>query len=504
MASTLLKRNMRLFGLPYQFLPEVDPRIPTVSTTVGRKFAENIILDAPVISIIPGKPKYLPSAKNKQTTTKALISAASDNLGPLKQLSSEEFIRYYDFERSYTEYIKYVNILCRTCASFLEITELIDGETCQRYDYRNYKWNTDSANGSTALEKSVNSLMSKLESWGIALATQAKNAYAKITHSDTTINTQKQSNEMLYTTSDSSGLDSVSNFLENYNYVQFFVDADVSANESLSNSTSESKFKGLLDSGTEMVKELAFLVNSGGLDAAAITEFASSAVDAVGSLGEIFDANGKIAGALSRIFDLSANVIKGENVIMPEVYQSSSYDKQYTFTVHLKTPYGTKFGYFMDICVPLMHLIALALPRQSDNANSYASPFLVKAYCEGLFTCNLGIVDSIQISKGINGSFSVDGLPTEVDVSVSIKDLYSDMSMSPQSSPLLFVNNSSLVEYLATTCGLSLITPNLERRLDMIVNAVTNAFTDIDNNIISGITEAIDKSVMDFLGLSAW
>ena len=164
MADQLLKRNMRLFGLPYQFIDTVDPRVDTISTSVGRKFAENIILDAPVISIIPGRPKYMAGVKgDKNTLTQALIIAASDDLNPLKEAINEvksngDSFKFYDFERSYTEYMSYVNILCRTCAAFLEIRETIDGVPCQKYDYRNYNWNEGSSKGHTATERAVKAI----------------------------------------------------------------------------------------------------------------------------------------------------------------------------------------------------------------------------------------------------------------------------------------------------------------------------------------------------------
>lgn len=502
--ATLLKRNMRLFGLPYQFSPSVDPRIPTISNTVGRKFAENIILDAPVITIIPGKPKYLPGSKDKQTTTQAIIDASSDLLSPLQEIinskaNNNEVFKYYDFERSYTEYMKYVNILCRTCASFLEINENIDGVSCQRYDYRKYKWNTDSARGSSSTEKIFNSIGSGISS---VLSKITGRSSINISKSDTNITAKERSSKMKYETTSSDDEGSIEDILTNYNYVQFFIDATTS-DETMSNTTSESKIKGMLDTGSDMLKELSFIVNSGGLDAKVMTDFAESSTQALAdTVGGLTDSSA-ITGALSRVFSLASNIAKGENIIMPDIYQNSAYEKSYSFTVHLKSPYGTKFGYFMDICVPLMHLLALGIPKQT-TANSYGSPFLIKAYCEGMFTCNMGMVTSISVSKGVNSAFSVDGLPTEVDVTVSITDLYSDLSMSPQNSPLLFVNNSSLIEYLATTCGLSLITPNIDARLDMLTNAVSNAFMDIDDNIVSGITEAIDNAVKNFLGLSNW
>lgn len=507
MSSVLIKRNMRLFGLPYQFLPEVDPRIPSISSTVGRKFAENIILDAPVITIIPGKPKYLPAAKSKQEklliTQQALLASASDDFSVLKKLigsdsNNGEAFRFYDFEKDYTEYIKYVNILCRACATFLELDEKIDGVPCQSYDYSKYKWNTDAAMGDTAAERVINSSTPSMSSWTRTLA-QDSSTSIDVSLTDTTVSSNSNSHQMVYETTGTNEASTIDEMLANHNYVQFFIDADVSANESMSNGTGDSQIKGALDAGSNLLKEIAFAANSAGVDADAITEFTDSSMqalsDTIGNMG-----SGGLSGIFSRVFSLSGNIARGENIIMPEIYQNSSYDKSYSFTVHLKSPYGNKFAFFQNICIPLMFILGLGIPKQT-SANTYGSPFLVKAYCEGLFTCNMGMVSNISIAKGVNNAFSVDGLPTEMDVQVEIKDLYSDLSMSPQSHPILFLNNSSMIEYLATTCGLSLITPNVNAKLNLIINTIKSSITDIDDNIMSKIYEEVDKFALQYLNL---
>ena len=516
MATVLVKRNMRLFGLPYQFLPEVDPRIPTVSNIVGRKFAENIILDAPVVSIIPGKPKYLPGSRDKYSNAQTLLSMANDNFEVLKgklqewgkdNASDFEVLRIYDFERAYTEYTQYVNILCRTCATFLELDEEIDGVKCQRYDYSKYKWNTGSLLGDSIIEKIVNSNNPNRTKFQNNVTTNGSNGSVSVNTSDTMISSNDKSSEFLYetTTSDDDSSMTMEELLSNYNYVQFFVDSDVSANESMSNATTESKIKSAISGIGDTAKEVAFLMNSGGIDASKLTDSLAEGADSIiqNLSGLVGGESGSLNGILERIGSLATHVAKGDNMVMPDIYQNSSYDKSYSFTVHLKTPYGTKFGYFMDICVPLMHLIALTLPKQS-TANTYGSPFLVRAFCEGLFTCNMGIIQSMSITKGVNGAFSVDGLPTEIDVTVQLMDLYSDLSMSPQNNPLLFINNSSLIEYLSTTCGLSLVNPNFAAKLETIVNSVSNMFADIPDTIMGTITEALDGMILDFLGLTSF
>ena len=59
-ANQRINVTMKLFGMPYQFPESVDPRVPTVSSDIGLKFAENIVLEAPILTLIPGKPIYLP------------------------------------------------------------------------------------------------------------------------------------------------------------------------------------------------------------------------------------------------------------------------------------------------------------------------------------------------------------------------------------------------------------------------------------------------------------
>jgi hypothetical protein len=170
-------------------------------------------------------------------------------------------------------------------------------------------------------------------------------------------------------------------------------------------------------------------------------------------------------------------------MIIPKIWNSSEFRRSYNIVVHLKAPYGNRYSYYMDVLVPLFHLLALALPKQS-TANSYGAPFLVKCFCEGLFTCNLGIVQSISIDKTVSeSSWTVDGFPSEVDVRLTIEDLYSDLTMAPTTQPRLFMKNSSLIEYLSTTCGLNLTQPQLGQKLAVDINAMLNSFGDIQENV---------------------
>ena len=74
--------------------------------------------------------------------------------------------------------------------------------------------------------------------------------------------------------------------------------------------------------------------------------------------------------------------------------------------------------------------------------------------------------------------------------------------MTPASSPMLFVNNTSLIEYLANTCGLSLITPNLSKRFELIIDSLGAAIGDIPATVIGSVTEEIDRIAIGFMSLA--
>lgn len=486
----IVKLSMNLFGIPHQFTPEVDPRNKEISSTLGKKFIENIILEAPVATIIPGKPKYLPneSVNNKISISQVLLEGASGSFDGLNQLKADgvlDEMRLYDFETDYSTYIKYVNVLCRGGAAFLDINDTImvgsKEYSFHKFNWENYKWSSDALYGKTAgtNKTALNNL---------------KNG--------TSGNTKDTEFQM--DTTDSYDA-TIENILTSYQYVQFYVDPDsVAAGDSLSNATSESMMKGMFDSGQNTMKDLAFMANSGGIDTAGFQQFSEDSLSALSAgiqqiLGNNNTIVGGAGGALARVFNLAGDVVKGNNVIIPNIYNSSDYSRTMSLTVHLRSPYGTKLGYFLNIYVPMMHLLALALPKQA-SANTYASPFLVKAFVEGMWTCNLGIVRSISINKNTE-SLSTDGLPMEVDVTLDIEDLYSDLTMTPSDAPIRFIHNTSLIEFLATNCGMSLTKPNYQTKYEFIIDSILAKFGDIDDSIKNEILERIFRLTSKFTSL---
>ena len=120
---------------------------------------------------------------------------------------------------------------------------------------------------------------------------------------------------------------------------------------------------------------------------------------------------------------------------------------------------------FQNCYIPLACLLAAALPRQVGK-NSYIQPFLLRAYCRGRFAVSLGIIDSISVRRGSDEfGWTSEGLPTQIDVSWTIKDLSPIIFMGlggglgdgilPNLSEILESNNN-FQEYLSTLSGLGL------------------------------------------------
>ena len=520
--SDMLKYNMRLFGLPHQYSDYCDYRSYYSTDTgskrlkIGRKFIENIMLEAPVVTIVPGKPLYLPAAKNKQATSYALLSAANGNMSSLLAKSEiennnklYEKLRFYDFQQDYYTYMKYVNILCAVAASFLEIGDReIDGTKLVNYDWKNYRWNAERYTRATenilaATRESVIGFVDKLKIWGKTfLNNLTSDGEDSVTTEQNGVLSQL-SGDSDTATKDTDMLENLESLLTQVNFVQFYIDPTSGFSESADNQVTTSKLEGIMDSGSELMKEVSFMANSGGIDASELAGVVNEGMDYMNQ--KLFSSStGSISGVLSRIMSSASNVVKGDNMIFPQIYQSSSYSKTYNISVDLRCPYGNTLSYFMNILVPLFHLLALCIPKQT-TANTYGSPFLVKAYYPGVFSCNLGMVTGLTIDKATSeNSWTVDGYPNQVRVTLTIQDLYSDLSMTPagvEDGVILFLSNSSLIEFLATNCGVNLTVPQLDTRVKLMTATINSTIASFDQSVSETIFGTMENWIASLTGV---
>lgn len=428
-----IKELNSLYGIPHQFLSNTDNRLS--NSFYGRKFGETIMSDLPVLTIKPGIPKFLSNISKEDRKT-AMKGLADNNPGIVDQLTGNKDVRYYTFQESYSEYIKFVNSLCRQSATYLGIGSINRfGKSYGTMDW-DYKY--------------VNR-----ESIGFI--------------------------DGLFGSNDS---------------VTFYMDASNSFDESASNSTGQSMLESGMKSASEMAREAEFLLGAGAgvnLEQASIDSYNEN----IASISNVKDPN----SILSRLGSSWKTISSGGNLLFPELWKESNYSKSYSITMKLMSPYGDKESVYLNILVPFFHLLSLTLPRISNSPNGYVSPFLIRAFSKGMFNVEMGIIDNISFKKGGSGDdWTVDGLPTALDVTISIKDLYPTMSIAKQQINSLFYGNIALLDFLATTSSLNLNKPALERQLESFIYMNVSKFTDVPNNIYRGLHDSV-SGLMNYFNL---
>lgn len=449
--------STRLFGAPFQFTKETDFRLSGNKYDLGRKYIDTMIAEAPIVYFMPGKPNFLPDmAKEQKNAFSSFFKSqkvdGSANKSALNAILGNDDVRYFDFLADYGTYIKYVNLLCRTAAIYMGIGDRDAPVDALATKYRWFDWsNYRYEDAYKVKNEKIDSIFDVAEMGASKLKDELYRA-----------------------------------LFGSYQYVQFYVDASTSFNESSTNQTADSKLAGAFDTGQGLIKELSFFLNAGGMSRtdAWFKEQAAELDNLADKMGE---------GLFSKLGHMGATLVSGSNIIFPEIWGDAAYNKSYNITVNLVSPYGDKESIYLNIIVPLLHLIALALPRQT-TANSFTNPFLVKVSSKGWFNCEMGIIDNISIEKA-TGSWTVDGLPSEVKVQVSVKDLYSTLSITANNQPALFFENKGLINWLAVTCGLDVTKPAFEEKWQAILMSFMNSAVDIPGNVYNSVLESVRSNI---------
>ena len=447
-----LDASTRLFGAPFQFLKSTDFRLNS-KVDLGRKYLETIVGEAPIVYFIPGKPNYLPDLSESEK--KGMMSffvdqETGDTKTALDSILNNQDIRYFDFIPDYPEYMRYVNLLCRVAAIYIGLgdKEAPNSTTPYKYyDWSNYKY---------------------------------KNNYTEKNADNSSVFDMKALAQDMY-----------EQMFGKYQYIQFYVEPNTSFSESQSNNTTQSKLAGMFDSAEGIIKEVSFLTNT-----AAVKDLDKLKDTFASGMNDIKDnmlKNSK-ENFFTRLLGMSSTVLTGSNIIFPELWGDSAYNKSYNVTVNLVSPYGDPESVFLNCIVPMLHLLALALPRQS-TANSYASPFLVKVFSKGWFSCELGIVDSISIDKGGDNAWTADGLPSEIKVTLGIKDLYTNLMQTSGTKPSLFFQNQGLIDFLAVSCGVDITQPNFIIKLETMFSVFLGRIMDIPANAFRDLMQNLKNQV---------
>ena len=245
-----------------------------------------------------------------------------------------------------------------------------------------------------------------------------------------------------------------SSFLEEHTdgsreYVTFYNDGIIEASENVSNSVGPTSIESNINNNAitnnpvaNMMGEVAMLTG----------QDVGSAID------DIEDASGEditqSRGVFRRVKDLFTGGSSAMNIKMnlPDVWQDTNYSKDYNLEFKLTTPHGDPVSVYMNIIVPLCHLIPLISARQIGVSNSYIAGYILRIYCKGMVNLDYGMATNVSIRRN-QESVSINGLPTEIDVTMTVTDLMPMLALPEEMSHNNIRDVVGLMGYLGTLTG---------------------------------------------------
>ena len=476
--SIPLGRMLFVHGMPFQYTAITDRRTNSGTTygqepltddavtsgdmdMYGRSFAGDIAANMPIAVIVPGTPKFLTNIKQSifgyggdsentsaQEAWLPLFSNLTDTelTDAIEKLmdGNNDSYQYYSIEVNTTEYFNFVNALCQTTARFMGLTDFTyRGKTCDKFNWKTYNTAAD----------------------------QDYSIFQEV-----------------------AGLN---------DGVSFAFDPMSSVSDSMSNSTGESQFAGMFNDISAKARELEFMLGSTALSDSGIFDFVDT-TDYTAQVATIGD--GLLSGItnpMSVIYAFIKNASHGMNVRFPQLWQDSSFSKSYDLDMRFITPYATAFCKWRYVLVPFLHIFTFVAPQSKDSVINYSRPFLIKAYSRGYFNVEMGIIDTIQWKRfGDGDMIGEDGIPTQMDVSVSFMDLYQQLAISMFNGEItgdvsrmaIFFNNTGLMDLLGSLSGVNTNRFNLGERLSLYASTAIGAFSATGSNFMSHISDRLRNS----------
>lgn len=440
--NTVMLKYIRALGSPPRFTKDVDPWYG-VSNSVGtgRAMAQTWLSDPSIFSICPGTVDYLPGFGFKKKKKNQLFNQIKGSMSGdlLKAAKKDKKMdangQLYAFKSAYTEYINVVNLMARIAANFMgigDVKNIISGSKLKlkNFDYGYY------------------SNPSKATSSGIF--GEAQNAL---------------------NTAVSDGA-----------YIHFFVNhSGANVSETISTESGKSWLEETISSGSGIdsaARNIQFLFGG------AITD------EAKNDIQRVIDAANGSNDLIGGFATIANNYLKGGRLVFPKMITGMDYNKSAVVELSFTSVYGDRRSIFKYVILPCLHLLALATPKQLSS-NMYTYPFLCRIFQRGNVNMDLAYISSLDFTRGgsENTSWTVDGLPTEVVARFTVTPLYTNMMVTSAKNPFLAMQNTALMEYLGTMCGLDLKANNLSRKVEIAKSLLSNRVHDIPTNVARGITD---------------
>lgn len=304
-------------------------------------------------------------------------------------------------------------------------------------------------------------------------ATQSTNPTANPTNSSTTT-TEDTSRKMSIAYIDAFKAAYKDAIYDGHLFIGFRIDKGMGGSESFSNSTGESQISQIANEKYQQGKEAGFQLMHGDIGDGIIGSTIGAAISG---------AKGIFEGVFStlKLDPLAAAMTGAARIAIPEVWMSSSYSRTAAFTITCIAPYGDIETIYQSEYVPLACILAGSLPRGTGQ-NSHSAPFVCQAYCRGVFSSPLCIIESLEITRGAD-QFGMNQarLPLKLTMHVTLKDLspvmYMNMGGDRGLGNALFGTEDNFSEYMMTLSGMGLrdrLQPrqNRARKLQILFSTV--------------------------------
>lgn len=431
-----------LFGAPYQYPSYQDIRINGDigdDKVFGQKYFDKITARMPILVMVPGTPHFLAGYSGEEQQN-VITGALQGTLDDMSELLSNPG-KYYEVRADWVGYFQNVNAMCMAAAVFLGIHD----QSYNGIDFSQPNWQDNASDA--ALVKGA------MYKGGVA----------------------------------------------------FYVDAEPQISESLSNSTTQSQLAEKINSVSDLGREMQFLLGSNeNLMPSAVTDVVhkdpTKDTSVAQSAANKLISGGSLIGTIMHSFD---TIIGGGKLIFPEIWSDSQFSRDYNINIKLVSPDNDDYSIYVNIIVPLLHLLGFALPR-GTGPSAFVSPYLVRCAYKGMFNVDMGIITSMNITKGAECAWNHRGMPTSVNVSFTIKELYDIFALANnEAGNYKLADNSAMMDYIGNLCGININEPDLTRtityhglmQLNRPGNFARRIWDTLDQRFINGINDIFKGGV---------
>jgi hypothetical protein len=97
----------------------------------------------------------------------------------------------------------------------------------------------------------------------------------------------------------------------------------------------------------------------------------------------------------------------------------------------------------------------------------------------------------MSVTKGAECQWTLDGLPTQLDISIEIKDLYSALAMSGSKNvnPMDVIKNTAYMDFLANMAGTNLAETDIGTHITTYVKLFSGNVKRIPNKIANSLSQ---------------